>query len=130
MKNLSLMAAALLLLPASAAAGDAKKPLFEFKGELKSDDKTDPVLTKSFQKTHMVKLEAGKIYRFDLSSKEFDTLLRLENEDGKHLAGDDDSGGGLNSRLVFAVPKDQGGNYRLVATSFKAEATGKYDLNV
>lgn len=122
------LTAALLLVPGGAWAGEAKKALFQLKGELKADDKTDAVLKKSFHKAHDVKLEAGKGYRIDLTSRDFDTFLRLENEDAKNLAMDDDGGGGLNSRIVYLVPKDQGGTYRVVVTSYKAGDTGNYEL--
>lgn len=130
MRILFLPLAALLLAgPASSWAGDAK-PLFQFKGELTREDKTDTFLKKSFQKLHEVKLEAGKGYRIDLTSRDFDTFLRLENQDGKNLAMDDDGGEGLNSRLVYLVPKEQAGTLRLVVTSYRAGDTGAYELVV
>jgi len=122
----------LLLAPTWAQAGDAKKPVIEVKDELTEKDELDAVLNKSHAKVHTVKLEAGKTYRIDLSSKKFDTYLRLENSDKKRLAQDDDGAGGgsLNSRIVFTVPKDQAGEYRLIVTSYKAGDTGEYLLAV
>src|SRR5215207_4003358 len=130
MKHVSLLAAFLLLVPVSLRAGEDKKPVLEMKGELTKEDERDTVLTKSYAKMHTVKLEAGKIYRIDLASKKFDAYLRLENSDKKILAKDDDGGGRLNARIIYSVPKDQAGEYRLIVTSFKADGTGEYALSV
>ncbi|HYT89064.1 MAG TPA: PPC domain-containing protein [Gemmataceae bacterium] len=58
---------------------------------------------------------AGKTYVIDMSSPQFDTYLRLEDDKGKVVAENDDiSPTNLNSRIVFTAPKD--GAYRIVAT--------------
>src|SRR5262249_28511193 len=59
--------------------------------------------------------------------KKIDPYLRLENAAGMQLADDDDSGEGLNARIVFAAPKD--GAYRIIATTF-AGGTGAFELTV
>lgn len=67
-------------------------------------------------KRYEVTLSAGKTYVIDMISKKFDAFLRLEDEQGKQLAQDDDSGGGNNARLTF-IPKVDG-TYRIIATSY------------
>src|SRR5262249_2658671 len=58
-----------------------------------------------------------------------DAFLRIEDAKGKHLAHDDDSGGGTNARLFF-TPR-QGGTYRLIATAYpRGEPRGTYTLTV
>jgi tetratricopeptide (TPR) repeat protein len=82
------------------------------------------------QKTqaHELQLQAGKAYAFDLTSKAFDPLLRLEDAKGTQLAENNDIEPGVdrNSRIVFTP--ERGGNYRLVATAFGGRGTGAYTL--
>jgi hypothetical protein len=94
-------------------------------GKLNPDDAKDKVQTKSPHQVHTMKMKQGQTYQIDLVSRAFDAFLRLEDESGKQLAMDDDSGGGLNSRIFFKVPKD--GSYRLIVTSFDGKA-GPYTL--
>jgi tetratricopeptide (TPR) repeat protein len=67
-------------------------------------------------KVYNVQLKAGQKYQIDLVSNQFDAFLRIENNRGIQLAFDDDSGGNLNARLIFAPPAD--GVYRVIATHF------------
>src|SRR5690349_16246021 len=81
-----------------ASLGEAQEKkaevLFEAKGEITEKDPPHKAVPKGFAKTHAIKLAADKGYRFDLTSKDFDTLLFLTDESGKILAYDDDGGGG------------------------------------
>src|SRR5262249_13092007 len=64
-----------------------------------------------------VKLTAGKTYVIDMVSpdqKALDPYLVLQDADGKRLAEDDDSGGGLNARTPARAARD--GLHRLSAT--------------
>jgi hypothetical protein len=70
----------------------------------------------------------GATYTVDLESEEFDAYVRVEDAKGKKLAEDDDSGGFLNSRLLFR-PKEAG-EYRIVVTTCDARQTGTYRLTV
>ena len=54
-----------------------------------------------------VRLQAGKQYRMTMDSKELDSFLVLQDKMGKELAFDDDSGGGLNSLIVFTPSSDE-----------------------
>ena len=107
-----------------------KKQRFSSKPKANLTEKDPPfkAVPKGFSKTHTIKLAADKGYRFDLTSKDFDTLLFLTDENGKILAYDDDGGGGTNSRLIFRPTKD--GEYGLVVTSPLPAETGKYALVV
>ncbi len=77
-------------------------------------------------------LPAGQAYQFDVSSPRgpghFDTWLRIEDAQGNELKSDDDSGEGLDARIVFTAPN--AGVYRIVVSSFSAGATGNYVLTV
>src|SRR5262249_33417464 len=71
---------------------------------------------------YLVKMAKGKSYRIDLKSKDFDSFLFLQDEDGKQLAFDDDSGGELDSRITHKA--DTAGVYRIVATSLGMNGRG------
>ena len=70
-------------LAAPCPGGEPPKTVLDVKGTLSKDDRLDAKLKESFHKVHEVKLEAGKSYRIDLTSPDFDTFLRLESADGK-----------------------------------------------
>ncbi len=76
-----------------------------------------------------VTLHAGKPVVIALSSKQFDTQLELQDAKGRTLAANDDidyAGKNLNSRILFVPRAD--GVYRVVATSFRRQGRGAYDL--
>ena len=112
--------------PALTNAQD-KEGVFKADGQLSKDDSKDRVRRFSVHKVHMVKMTAGQSYTIDLVSRDFDAYLRLEDSTGQELAKDDDSGGGLNARIVFRAPKDD--TYRIIATTF-ISGTGNYTLTV
>ena len=126
-----LLALGLLAATTSLATAQEKdvKPLFQKSGELTDKDSFDKIQKRSYSKVHEMKMEAGKVYRIDISSKDFDTFLRVEDANGKMLGFDDDGAGkGFDSRLIFKAPND--GDYRLIVTSFPPAETGKYLLTV
>jgi hypothetical protein len=115
-----LIAGALLGGGLRGAAEDAKKD-----GEiLKAERELTPF------HLYTVKFEAGKTYTIDMIalSDRFDPFLRLEDDQGKRLAEDDDSGGGLNARIVF--PCAESGTYHVVARALAGSPAGKYRLTV
>jgi thiol-disulfide isomerase/thioredoxin len=127
------LAAALVFAFVSLGETQEKKAedLFEFKGELTSKDPPHKVNPQGHAKIHPIKLVADKGYRIDLRSKDFDALLILVDDNGKIVAGDDDSAGGANlsdARVLYRPAK--GGEYRLVVTSSPETATdtGKYTI--
>ena len=82
---------------------------------------------KQREQSYHLKMTAGKTYMIDMSSAQFDTYLRLEDDKGKVLAENDDiSPQNLNSRIIF--PCKQDGSYRIVATSFQQAGRGTYVL--
>ena len=54
-------------------------------------------------------------------------MLKLDSTGKKLAEEDDDSGGGLNARIVFRAEQD--GTYRIQATSFNA-GNGAFTLTV
>jgi serine/threonine protein kinase len=79
---------------------------------------------------YQVKFSAGKTYVIDMISpdqKALDPFLVLKDADGQQVAEDDDSGGGLNARIIYRALRD--GVYRIHATSFNA-GSGAFTLTV
>jgi hypothetical protein len=73
-------------------------------------------------------MQAGKTYTIDLASDEFDSYLRLENDDAGKLGEDDDGAGNLNSRIVFTPTA--AGTYRVVVTTCDPGQAGVYRLTI
>ena len=81
------------------AAPDGKsepKAYLNVKAKLTDDDPADPKIVGSVQKVHEIGFEAGKTYRIDMTSRDLDSFLRLEDPDGKTVA--EDEGGDLQIR--------------------------------
>jgi S1-C subfamily serine protease len=74
-----------------------------------------------------VELERGKKYTILLTSSAFDCYLRLIDPAGAVVAHDDDSGGGLNSRIDHVAVRR--GRHQIVVTSFDGKA-GPFQLQV
>lgn len=121
--------ALLLVLTSAAVVSAGGKGLLDVKvaGKLTDADPKDPGRGAP-SKAHVVRLKAGQVYTIDLVSSQFDAFLRLQDNKGKQLAEDDDSGGGLNARIIFKCPRD--GEYRVICTSFNAQGRGAYVLTV
>src|SRR5436309_3118086 len=98
------------------------------KGELKKDDKEDKVRDGRKSKIYKLPMKAGTNWEINLKSNDFDAYLRLEDSSKKQLAEDDDSGGNLDAKIVFTAPKDD--TYRIIATTFADNKTGKFTLTV
>jgi AhpC/TSA family len=109
-------------------AGVEKGKDFVVKGRLTKDDPKDAMRGGPAQ-VHKIKLKAGSAYTIDMVSKEMDSYLRLMDPKGKQLDEDDDSGGDLNSRIVFNCTAD--GEYQIITTTFGADVNGgNYVLTV
>ncbi|MCI0380062.1 MAG: TlpA family protein disulfide reductase [Gemmataceae bacterium] len=109
-------------------AGEDIKDGAKLEGKLSKEDPADKVIKRSPHKVHKHKMEAGGVYIIEMSSKQFDTFLRLEDAKGKNLAMNDDADPStLNSRIVFKAPA--GGSYHIIATSYDGKV-GDYTLSV
>ncbi|MEM9954315.1 MAG: hypothetical protein AAF846_22080 [Chloroflexota bacterium] len=74
-----------------------------------------------------IELEEGQVIVIDLESDDFDTLVRVLDEDGDELASDDDGGDGFNSRLEFEA--EDSATYTIVVDAFN-EPDGDFELTV
>lgn len=70
---------------------------------------------------------AGQQIVIDLKSGSFDTFLKIIAPDGSEQINDDFDGQG-HSRITFTA--EQTGTYRLFASSFDADVTGQYTLDL
>jgi hypothetical protein len=93
-----------------------KNDRIKLDGELTEFDPMHPTLTgpRTHCKVYLISLGAGRRYRFDMISKELDSYLLLEDDDGNALNEDDNSGGDRNARMFFICRRS--GVYHLVAT--------------
>src|SRR5207237_762522 len=92
------------------------KYLIDVKDRLTKDDKKDATRGNScYCKTYKIEMKPKTTYIIELDSKDFDAYLRLENDEGKQVAYDDDGAGvGLNAKMVFTC--DKAGTYTIFAT--------------
>ena len=81
-----------------------------------------------YMKIHDVKLTKDVTYIIEMESAEIDSYLIVEDAKGKKVAEDDDGGGFPNARIVFKAPES--GEYRILATTFKTDESGRYTLSV
>ena len=91
-----------------------------FTGELEDDRD---------ENEHEIELEEGDVILIDLQSDDFDTIVRVLDEDGDELDMDDDGGDeGFNSLLEFEAEDD--GTYIIVVDAFGGDPEGDYELSV
>jgi hypothetical protein len=109
-----------------AEKGEAKAVKYE--DQITNADPFDKVRGESHHKIYFHKMEAGRGYRIDLESRDFDAYLRVEDPDGMSLAENDDGGDGLNSRILFTPTRP--GNYRIIATTLGPGESGFFKLTI
>lgn len=124
------------LLPAAAASAMLATPLaaqspLPLDGESMTGEITreSPVISENVQYTDLYTVagEAGERIAIDLISDDFDAFLeigRMEGDRFVSLRSDDDSGGDLNSRLVFTLPES--GEYVVRARPLGPDTVGTY----
>lgn len=85
----------------------------------------------SLYDTYTVSLSRGQTVTVDMSSRDFDSYLLIGRATGGGidlLAEDDDSGSGVDARLVFTA--DRSGEFVIIANGLTASDRGTYDLRV
>lgn len=101
----------------------------EVKDALVESDPADKTRTGCKRRVHTFKMAPRATYTVDLESAKFDAYLRIEDTNGKSLAGDDDSGANLNARIVYSTGAKEE-TVQLVVTTSAAGQTGAYELRV
>jgi hypothetical protein len=123
----ALLVAVPLTIGLTDAQAQKDKDTIRIEGKLTKDDPKDKRRNGASQ-VHTVKMKAGKTYTIDMVSTELDSYLFLDDNTGKQLAEDDDSGGGTDAQIVFECKT--AGDYRVVVTSFDAATTGDFTVMV
>lgn len=77
---------------------------------------------------HQVNLARGEAVRFELTSGEFDTLLRVQPPNGAPAENDDAAQGNTNSALD--VQAQVAGAYAVTVSSYRPGEMGNYELRV
>jgi hypothetical protein len=89
---------------------------------------TDPVYRGGKKhKMLLFKMEAGKTYQIEMSSKAFDSYLFLESPAGRHITEDDDGGGFPTARIVHKAAET--GQFRIACTYF-SPAAGDFRVTI
>ena len=109
-----------------------EKMIFETKGSIAEKDpkvewQNGLLLAKRFE----VRLQAGKTYRLTMDSNDLDSFLVLQDMMGKDKAFDDNSGGNMNSLLLYTPSSDD--TYKILAASLlnpTVKRTGSFVLKV
>ncbi len=97
----------------------------QVRGQLRQGNPTLP--DNSFYNAYLFQGRAGQRVEIELRSQDFDAYLLLLGVDRSDFqVQDDDSGGGLNARIVATLPAD--GRYIILANSFAGGETGNYEL--
>jgi hypothetical protein len=112
--------------PAGGKAIELKndKGMATYTGKL---DKDDPLYKGKRHKLFTFEMEEGKTYQIDMKSGQLDSYLFLESPEGEVLAKDDDSGDGLDARIVHKAAKS--GRFRIICTNFGG-GLGEFTLTI
>lgn len=113
----------------TSAASAQRRESVRSPGRLEPADPKDPSRD-GYRKVYSFPMVQGKTYVIDMMSSDanFDPFLRLQDAAGKPLDEDDDSGGGLNARIIFLCPATA--DYRIVCTTFDPNQVGTYVMTI
>jgi CHAT domain-containing protein len=118
--------AALMVVLGMAAAARADAPPLTVHGVLKPGDGLDRVQKASHAKVHDIQLREGQAYLVELRSADFDSILRVEDGDGRILGQRDHRAKQGERRVAFVAPT--AGKFRLVVTTVEPGRTGHFFL--
>ncbi len=90
---------------------------------------SDPTLgDQSHYKLYTFAGTAGQTVQIDMTSSDFDAYLILRDQSGAQIKTDDDSGGGLNARIIQTLGYT--GLYQIVANTNRANQYGAFTLQL
>jgi hypothetical protein len=113
----------------SPAAANVLRGPVRMEQELTANDATGAAIVgRGYRKTFSYQMTAGRKYVIDMVSNDFDSYLRLNDDQGKEVDHDDDSGGFPHARITYRAPRD--GVYEIIATTFDGGKTGRFTLSV
>jgi hypothetical protein len=136
MRLISLLKASLFVAPALLLAGPASAQPAQATPPSQPSAPADPnairgsiQVCEAARGEHRIQLESGRRYAISATSEAFDPFIRLLRPGSEEpIAEDDDSGGGLVPRIMFAPP--QSGEYIVRVSSFAPGGVGDYALSV
>jgi hypothetical protein len=102
-------------------------PIVDVHGDIVKHSPFDRVLEGRRCQVFSADLKAEKTYTVTLESKHFAPVLRLEDQNGKELARQE-NGDNQKVRLTFRPP--QPGTYRVIVTSLKGHGEGDFTLAI
>jgi hypothetical protein len=109
-----------------AAAQNNNNPIMTQSGQLTKNHPEDRFRLGCHAVVYTMNMTAGQRYQLDLTSPRgpsfFDTWLRIQDPQGNALANDDDSGEGLDARIVYTPTRT--GVYHIVVTSYSRGPRG------
>lgn len=97
-----------------------------FQGSL--DESDQRLSSGEYTEVHTFDGDAGEPVRIEMTSSAFDTYLIVESPSGESVMNDDYDGSTGRSAIEFTMP--EAGRYRVTATSYSAEETGAYTLQI
>ncbi|MBD2579791.1 PPC domain-containing protein [Oscillatoria sp. FACHB-1406] len=92
-------------------------------------DKDIPTGEGGFARDYKVKLESNDQVAIDLTSEEFDAIVKLIASDGSTVAENDDGPDGSTNSLLFARITETG-DYIIRVRAFGETGSGKFKLKV
>jgi hypothetical protein len=96
--------------------------------DLYAGEGRDSTIMSEFGELWMYYGYAGKTITITMFSDQVDSYLMLLDANGNWLAQDDDSGGGLNARIVAQLPAE--GMYTILATTYAGGGRGDYSISL
>ena len=108
-----------------AGVEDALPSARQERGELSSDDET--LRSGEFVDQYEFSGTPGQHVRIDLQSEQFDTYLTLQDPRGEPPENDDTDRAGHS---VIDMDVTELGTYRVLVTSYEADETGDYELQI
>ena len=84
-------------------------------------------LTQAGAVCYRFRSNAGQLFTFNVEANDFDATLELYDREGNLIDSDDDSGPGLNPRLVASLPAD--GIYYIKVLAYGG-GTGSYSISL
>jgi hypothetical protein len=96
-------------------------------GTIAASDPFDRMPTQTYRKTYRMRLEQGKEYLVEMASKTMDSVLRVEDGQGRVLGRSDLPGTSTERVLLIPEKTDE---YVIVATTYPPRQTGAFTLAV
>ncbi len=109
--------------------GDVDQLLKQARSLITTNTLTGTLTDQQPEQVHELKMQAGKTYVIDMTSKPLDSYVKLYDPAGKLVAENDDIAPNILDARISFTPKSTG-VYRITATSFEQRGRGAYTLTI